>query len=184
MNILMKSYTVKAILIIVFSVFLNLFAQAQHHVILKNGKKIECVVTGLNNDTLEIYVNMQLHKISLIEVSSIFFDQKVEYDGKLLNETPEQSIKSGDYNIRYKIRGRKMIKAPVLSNATEKHGRVVVRIEVDKYGNVLKAETGYIGSTTTDNYLLVKAMKAAQDAKFDIYMQGPITTEGLIIIEY
>lgn len=158
--------------------------KSQHHVVLKNGKKIECVVTGLQNDTLEIYVYMNLHKIPLIEVSSIFFDQQVAYDGKLLNETPEQSIQSGDYLIRYKIRGRKMIKAPVLSNATEKHGKVVVKIEVDKYGNVLQSVPGYIGSTTTDKYLQVKAMKAAQDAKFDVYMQGPITTEGLIIIEY
>jgi hypothetical protein len=157
---------------------------SQHHVILKNGKKIECVVTSLNNDTLEIYVNMQLQKIPLIEVSSIFFAQQVAYDGKLLNKTPEQSIQSGSYTIRYKIRGREMIKAPVISNATEKHGRVVVKIEVDKYGNVLKAEPGYIGSTTTDKYLLVKAMKAAKDARFNTYMQGPITTEGVIIIDY
>lgn len=172
------------ILIIIFIAFLTSNIQAQHHVILKNGKKIDCVVTGLQNDTLEIYTDMVLVKIPLIEVSSIFFAQQVAYDGVLLNETPEQSIKSGNYTIRYKIKGRKMIKAPVISNATEKHGRVVVKIEVDKYGNVLKAESGYVGSTTSDNYLKVKAMKAAKDAKFDTYMQGPITTEGVIIIEY
>jgi len=158
--------------------------QAQHFVVLKNGKKIECVVTGLANDTLEIYVNMTEQKIPIREVSSIYFAQEVAYDGKLLNDTPEQTIQSGNYTIRYKIRGRKMIKAPVISNATEKHGRVVVKIEVDKYGHVLKAKPGYIGSTTSDNYLLVKAKKAAQDAMFDTYMQGPIMTEGLIIIEY
>jgi hypothetical protein len=157
---------------------------AQHFVILKNGKKIECVVMSLQNDTLEIYVDMQMQKIPLIEVSSIFFDQKVEYDGKLLTNTPEQTIQSGKYTIRYKIKGRKMIKAPVITNATEKHGRVVVKIEVDKYGHVLKAEPGYVGTTTTDKYLNVKAMKAAKDAVFDTYMKGPITTEGLIIIEY
>ena len=77
-----------------------------------------------------------------------------------------------------------MIKAPVITNATEKHGRVVVKIEVDNYGHVLKAEPGYVGTTTTDKYLNVKAMKAAKDAVFDTYMKGPITTEGLIIIEY
>jgi len=101
-----------------------------------------------------------------------------------MNGTEEQTIKSGNYEIKYKIKGRKMIKAPVISNATEKHGRVVVKIEVDKYGNVLKADPGYVGSTTTDKYLLVKAMKAAKDSKFDTYMQGPLMTEGLIIIEY
>jgi len=174
----------KLILILVVVVLSMGNAMAQHFVILKNGKKIECVVTGLQNDTLEIYVDMQLQKIPLIEVSSIFFAQKVAYDGKLLNNTPEKSMKSGAYDIKYKIRGREMIKAPVISNATEKHGRVVVKIEVDKYGNVLKAKPAYIGITTTDKYLLVKGMKAAKDAKFNTYMQGPIMTEGLIIIEY
>jgi len=157
---------------------------AQHFVILKNGKKIECVVTGLQNDTLEIFVDLQLQKIPLKEVSSIFFAQEVAYDGKLMNDIPETTVKSGTYEIRYKIKGRKMIKVPVITNATEKHGRVVVKMEVDKYGNVLKADPGYVGSTTTDKYLLVKAMKAAKDAKFDTYMQGPIMTEGLFIIEY
>lgn len=157
---------------------------AQHFVILKNGKKIECVVTGLQNDTLEIFVDLQLQKIPLIEVSSIFFAQEVAYDGKLMNDASEISVKSGSYEIKYKIRKRKMIKVPVITNATEKHGRVVVKIEVDKYGNVLKAKPGYVGSTTTDKYLLVKAMKAAKEAKFDTYMQGPIMTEGLFIIEY
>ncbi len=147
-------------------------------------KKYECVVTGLQNDTLEIYSDMVLLKLPLREVSSIFFAQQVAYDGQLLNETPEQIVQSGEYQIKYKIKGRKIIKAPVISNATEKHGRIVVKVEVDKYGNVLKAEPGYVGSTTSDKYLQVKAMKAAQDTKFDTYMQGPITTEGLIIIEY
>lgn len=174
----------KLILILVVVLFSVGNVVAQHFVILKNGKKIECVVTGLQNDTLEIFVDLQLQKIPLIEVSSIFFAQEVEYDGKLMNGTEEQTIKSGNYEIKYKIKGRKMIKAPVISNATEKHGRVVVKIEVDKYGNVLKADPGYVGSTTTDKYLLVKAMKAAKDSKFDTYMQGPLMTEGLIIIEY
>ncbi len=173
---------ITVLLLVFFS--LALLSQAQHHVVLKNGKKIECVVMSLNNDTLEVYVDMKVMKLPLIEVSSIFFAQQVAYDGGLLAETPEQSIQSGNYTIKYKIRGRKIIKAPVITNATEKKGRVVVQVEVDKYGNVLKAEPGYIGSTTSDKYLLAKAMKAAQDTKFDVYMEGPITTEGLIIIEY
>ncbi len=175
----------KKLLLIAFMLLFSAASSfAQHFVVLKNGKKIECVVMSLNNDTLEIYVDMQMQKIPLIEVSSIFFDQQVAYDGKLLTTTPEQTIQSGDYTIRYKIKDRKMIKAPVITNATEKHGRVVVKIEVDKYGHVLKAEPGYVGTTTTDKYLNVKAMKAAKDAMFNTYMKGPITTEGLIIIEY
>ncbi len=173
-------------LLIAFTLIMGsfMFAHAQHFVVLKNGKKIECVVTGLKNDTLEIYVNMYLQKIPIIEVTSIFFDQHVPYDGKLANETEEKSIQSGTYTIKYKIKNRKMTKAPVLSNGTDKKGRVVVKVVVDKYGNVLKAEPGYVGSTTSDTYLLTKAMNAAKDAKFDVNNTGPLETEGLIIIEY
>jgi len=174
----------KKYLILLLLTSLNYSVLSQHFVILKNGKKLECVVTGLKHDTLEIYIDMQLQKIAIKEVSSVYFAQVVEYDGKLVNETPEKSLKSGDYEVRYKIKGRQMIKAPVITNATEKHGRVVVKIEVDKYGNVLKAESGYVGSTTSDNYLLVKAMRATKDSKFNVSSKGPISTEGIIIIEY
>lgn len=174
----------KLLIVLVLAFGSIIFAQAQHFVVLKNGKKIECVVTGLKNDTLEIYVNMYLQKIPIIEVTSIYFDQHVPYDGKLANETEEKSMQSGAYLIKYKIKGRKMVKAPVISNGTDKKGRVVVKVVIDKYGNVLKAEPGYVGSTTSDTYLLTKAMNAAKDAKFDTNPTGPLETEGLIIIEY
>ena len=157
---------------------------SQHFVVLKTGKKIECVVNALNNDTLEIYVDMMLQKVPLIEVTSIFFAQHVEYDGKLTEEAETISVKSGTHIIQYKIRGRKMITIPPVSNATEKKGRVVVKITIDRYGNVTSAEPGYIGSTTTDKYLLTKAMTVAKAARFDTVMTDPLSVEGIIIINY
>lgn len=174
----------KIVILLAILGFFSLNTFGQHFLVLKNGKKIECVVMSLNNDTLEVYINLDVQKIALKEVSAIYFAQQVAYDGKLISKDNVKTIKSGNYEIIYKIKGRTMIKAPVITNATEKKGRVVVKIEVDKYGNVLKAKPGYVGSTTTDKYLLVKAMKAAKDAKFNVYMKGPIMTEGLITIEY
>ena len=159
-------------------------AISQHFVVLKSGKKIECVVNALNNDTLEIYVDMMLQKVPLIEVTSIYFAQHVEYDGKLTEQSETVSVKSGNHIIQYKIRGRKMTTIPPVSNATEKKGRVVVKITIDRYGNVMKAEPGYIGSTTTDKYLLTKAMTVAKAARFDIVMTDPLNVEGIIIINY
>jgi len=173
----------KLTLFIVFST-LYLSAFSQHFVVLKSGKKIECVVNALNNDTLEIYVDMMLRKIPLIEVTSIYFDQHVAYDGKLTEQAETISVKSGSHIIQYKIRGRKMIKIPPVSNATEKTGRVVVKITIDRYGNVMKAEPGYIGSTTTDKYLLTKAMTVAKAARFNTVMTDPLNVEGIIIINY
>ena len=160
------------------------FAFSQHFVVLKSGKKIECVVNSLQNDTLEIYVDMMLQKIPLEEVSSIYFAQHVEYDGKLTEEAETISVKSGKYTIKYKIKDRKMTTIPPVSNSTEKKGRVVVKITIDRYGNVLTAEPGYIGSTTTDKYLLTKAMIVAKSAHFDTDMTGPLKEEGIIIVDY
>ena len=173
----------KITLSIVFSMLL-LSAVGQHFVILKSGKKIECVVNALNNDTLEIYVDMMLQKVPLSEVTSIFFAQHVEYDGKLTEESETLSVKSGAYTIEYKIKDRKMINIPPVSNSSEKKGRVVVKITIDRYGNVKSAEPGYIGSTTTDKYLLTKAMVVAKAAHFDTDMTGPLSVEGIIIIDY
>ena len=173
----------KLSLLIIFStIYISVFSQ--HFVILKSGKKIECVVNALNNDTLEIYVDMTLRKIPLIEVTSIYFDQHVEYDGKLTEQAETVSVKSGTHIIQYQIRGRKMITIPPVSNATQKKGRVVVKITIDRYGNVMKAEPGYIGSTTTDKYLLTKAMAVAKAARFNTVMTDPLNVEGIIIVNY
>ncbi len=171
-------------IILLIALFASTALFGQHYIILKNGKKVECVVNALNNDTLEIYVNMTMRKIPLAEVSSIYFAQHVEYDGKLTEEAETQSVKSGNYTIRYKIKNRKMTTIPPVSNSTEKEGRVVVKITIDRYGNVLTAEPGYIGSTTSDKYLLTKAMIVAKAAHFNTDMKAPLKVEGIIIIDY
>jgi hypothetical protein len=171
-------------LLIIIALSLSATVFSQHFVVLKSGKKIECVVNALNNDTLEIYVDMMLQKVPLSEVTSIYFAQHVEYDGKLTETSETQSVKSGTYIIKYKIENRKMVNIPPVTNATEKQGRVVVKISVDRYGNVMKAEPGYIGSTTTDKYLLTKAMTVAKAAHFNTDMKAPLNVEGIIIINY
>ena len=171
-------------LLLIIALSLSTTVFSQHFVVLKSGKKIECVVNALNNDTLEVYMNMTLRKIPLIEVTSIYFAQHVEYDGKLTQQVETISVKSGTHIIQYEVRGRKMINIPPVSNATEKKGRVVVKIVIDRYGNVIKAEPGYIGSTTADNYLLTKAMTVAKAARFNTVMTDPLNVEGIIIVNY
>jgi len=171
-------------LLIILAISISTSVFSQHFVILKSGKKIECVVNALNNDTLEIYIDMMLQKIPLIEVTSIYFAQHVEYDGKLTEQAETISVKSGTHTLQYKIRNRTMTTIPPVSNSTEKKGRVVVKITIDRYGNVMKAEPGYIGSTTTDKYLLTKAMTVAKAAHFNTVMTDPLKVEGIIIINY
>lgn len=171
------------ILLFVLSI-ISTVAMSQHFVVLKTGKKIECVVNALQNDTLEIYVDMMLQKVPLIEVTSIYFAQHVEYDGKLTEQAETITLKSGAFIIQYKIKGRKMLNVPPVSNSTEKKGRVVVKIAIDRYGNVTKAEPGFIGSTTQDKYLLTKAMTVAKASRFNTDMNDPLSVEGILIVNY
>lgn len=168
-------------------IFLGVFAfqtSAQHFVVLKNGTKLECVVISLNDDTLEVYVELKMQKIHLSDVSNIFFDQYIEYDGTMAEEDPYKTIQSGTFTIRYQMKDRTVAKAPPMSNATEKQGRVVVKIKIDRYGIVKDVKTGHVGSNTSDKYLLVKAMKAAQATRFSQHLKGPISQEGLMVFEY
>ena len=59
---------------------------------------------ALNNDTLEVYVNLVAQKIHLKDVSNIYFDQYVEYDGSMVDSDPYKTVKSGDYTIKYKMK--------------------------------------------------------------------------------
>lgn len=164
----------------------SVLAKAQHSIVLKSGNKIEGIVMELHEDELTIYVNRQPKIIALKDVSSIFFDEYVPYDGKLEDNTPKQSIKSadGNYMLDYIIRDRKMIQAPRISNATQKRGIVVVEVTVNRSGTVLKSKAGVTGSTTSDEYLLTKAEYACMGAKFDEHPTGPLETIATITIKY
>ncbi|NQV51658.1 MAG: hypothetical protein HQ500_00660 [Flavobacteriales bacterium] len=159
---------------------------AQHSVVLKTGEKVKGVVIALNDDVLTIYVNREPKEIHLRDVSSIFFDEYVPYDGTLNDDTPVKRIKSldGAYVVEYQIKDRDMTLAPRLSNATQKKGTVVVEVLVNRAGTVIKAKSGVTGSTTSDEYLLTKAEYACKGVQFSEHMTGPLETSGLITIHY
>ena len=89
-----------------------------------------------------------------------------------LNKVPDQ------------IKDRKLERNPRVSIGTEDRGTVVVKVVVDRYGNILSAEPGQSGSTTSNKYLYTKAQTAAKTAKFDENLKGPLKTEGTITIVY
>jgi hypothetical protein len=161
-------------------------SQAQHTVVLKTGDKLQGVVMELQDDVLTVFVNREKKTVYLRDVTSIFFDEYVPYDGQFMDETPSQTMKSadGNYTVEYKIKDRKMIQAPRLSNATQKKGEVVVEVIVNRAGTVLKTKAGITGSTTSDEYLLTKAEFACMGIKFNEHMTGPLETVGTVIIRY
>ncbi|MEX2595657.1 MAG: hypothetical protein WEC59_01915 [Salibacteraceae bacterium] len=176
----------KSLLMCLPLLFTAAWALGQHSVVLKTGEKIKGVVMALNEDVLTVSVNRELKDIMLRDVSSIFFDEYVPYDGKLMDNTPMQKMKSadGNYVVEYVIKDRVMTKAPRLSNATQKKGTVVVEVMVNRAGTVLKAKSGVTGSTTSDEYLLTKAQFACQGAQFNEHPTGPLETTGIITIHY
>jgi TonB family protein len=86
---------------------------------------------------------------------------KIDLEGR----TPRQIFKP-DYNI-------------------QEEGRVVVKISVDKQGNVIAATTdGVRGSTTTSQVLHQKAIEAARRCKFDVKPDAPPVQVGYITYNF
>lgn len=174
----------KGILVIVFSTCITLSSLAQHNIIFKSGEKMEGVVMGIENDVVSFYSKQQMQEIDLVNISAIFFNEHVAYDGSFDPTEPQKSIKSGNYTLHYQMKDRTMITAPPISNATENKGRVVLDITIDRYGIVQSVKPGAPGSTTSNEYLYIKAKFAAKGARFNETTTGPLETKGTITIDY
>lgn len=172
--------------LILFSIifFTGIVTFAQHTVILQTGEKLKGVVMEIKHDTLMVVIKRQMTEIPLVEVSSIFFNEHVAYDGSFDPNEKEKSIKSGDYLIKYVMKDRKITTPPVISNATETKGTVVVNVTIDRYGIVHTSKAGAPGSTTSSEYLYIKAEYAAKSTRFNEHLNGPHNTKGTIIITY
>ena len=157
---------------------------AQHSIVLKDGEKLSCVVLSLNEDMWTVFMDGKEKQIHMKEVSSVFFDEYVPYDGVFIPDSEEKELTVNGFIVRYQIKDRVIIREPKVSIGNEDKGTVVVKITVDRYGNIRSAEPGASGSTTSNKYLYTKAMTAAKTAKFDENLKGPLITEGTITIVY
>lgn len=72
---------------------------------------------------------------------------------------------SGD-GMSYDLKGRTWRQKPLVFDNSQKTGKVVVGIKVDKNGNVVYAKYQQKGSNTTDPYLIQLAEQGAMKAKF------------------
>jgi len=173
----------KIALAISFCLFFKL-SIAQHSVILKSGDRLNGVVMAIKDDTLHFAINRKINMIEMKYLSSIFFDEYVPYDGRLLLDEEIMTMKSGNYLIEYQMKDRKMIHPPKVSIGTEDHGKVVVEVTINRSGLVMSSNPGINGSTTSNEYLLTKAKFAAQGARFEKSTNAPVEQKGTIIISY
>ncbi len=84
----------------------------------------------------------------------------------------------GDGN--YRLGGRKALNKEKYIQDCNESGEVVVRIEVDRNGNVIRAIPGQKGTTNASPCLLEPAKRAALDTKFNSDTNAPNKQVGFI----
>ncbi|MGI8893032.1 MAG: hypothetical protein ACR2GN_06190 [Bacteroidia bacterium] len=178
---------IKTFLSAVGVLLFSLPALAQHTLVLKTGESMKGEVISVTDSRLTFKFKGNNMNFNTNEVSVIYFEENMKPNSAGAgsgNSSVNTSGNSGSNSgFSYKVTGRKLIKEPVVSNLTQDHGRVVVDITVDKYGNVIKAEPGAPGTTTTSKYLLTKAKQAAESVKFDTSPTMPLETTGTVTID-
>ena len=88
---------------------------------------------------------------------------------------------SSDGEPSARLAGRNVVGSlPLPDYGVQKSGRVVVRILVDRDGNVTDAIPGIEGTSVTDRSLWAAAKKAALQAHFTANPKAPLSQEGTI----
>jgi periplasmic protein TonB len=90
----------------------------------------------------------------------------------------------GGNGISYNLGGRRHLSLPKPIDNSQDEGTVVVSIIVDRNGNVISAQPGARGSTTTNANLLKKAKEAALKAKFSANPTAPEEQKGSITYKF
>lgn len=94
----------------------------------------------------------------------------------------ENSAQGGDRN--YNLAGRSALSKPKEQPNCEEEGIVVVSIEVDNNGRVLKAVPGTKGTTNSKECLLKPARKAALNTTWNPDPNAPSIQKGTIIYKF
>lgn len=166
------------------SFFAISLAQAQHTVIMKDGSQKKGEVKSISGPTLTFFTGGRPLDMLISDVRTIhFYDEDKAAAASATNI--RKTFKEGFKEYEYEMEGRKMISFPKIGLGTKDEGVVVVEVTIDKYGNVLKANPGALGTKTTDDkYLFVKAKSACQQAKFDSDPTAPLSTTGKIYVTF
>ncbi|MCT4699793.1 energy transducer TonB family protein [Tenacibaculum haliotis] len=84
----------------------------------------------------------------------------------------------------YNLKGRTALSKPIQKPDCQEEGTVVVSIEVDQNGKVIKAIPGVKGSTNTAACLLKPAKEAALRTKWNAAVNAPSKQRGTIIYKF
>ena len=91
---------------------------------------------------------------------------------------------SGNGGVGYGLNGRGRATYKTIKQNCNESGRVVVRIEVDRKGNVIKAEPGVKGTTNNSACLLEPAKKIALSHKWPENRKAPERQIGFVKVNF
>ena len=105
--------------------------------------------------------------------------------------SPQGSLSSDHYGVagvggdgNYRLAGRRALTKPKPEYTGSDQGRVVVRVQVDREGNVISAKYSLQGTEVTDPQLIRNAEEAARRTKWQAKPSAEPVQEGVIIYEF
>jgi len=91
---------------------------------------------------------------------------------------------SGSGTGGYGLNGRSLVNKGKVAQECNQAGRVVVKIIVDKNGNVISATPGVKGTTNNDPCLLEPAKKTAFKHKWNLDSKAPSQQVGFVVVNF
>jgi len=91
---------------------------------------------------------------------------------------------SGSGTGGYGLNGRSLVSRGKVPQECNEAGRVVVKIVVDKNGNVISAEPGVKGTTNNSKCLLEPAKKTAFKHKWNLDSNAPSQQVGFVVVNF
>ncbi|WP_224488955.1 cell envelope integrity protein TolA [Robertkochia flava] len=91
---------------------------------------------------------------------------------------------SGSGGVGYGLNGRSLVTGQKYIQDCNESGRVVVKIEVDRNGNVVNAVPGVKGSTNTASCLKEAAEKTARSYRWNADPKAPTRQIGFVVVNF
>ncbi|WP_224483842.1 energy transducer TonB family protein [Robertkochia aurantiaca] len=91
---------------------------------------------------------------------------------------------SGSGGVGYGLNGRSLVSGDKYVQDCNESGRVVVKIEVDRSGRVIRATPGVKGSTNTAQCLLDAALKTARSYRWNADQNAPQRQIGFVVVNF
>jgi len=109
---------------------------------------------------------------------------KGQIDGNPYANSYYGSAGSGTAGTGYGLSGRSLRSSDKFVQQCNEQGTVVVEIEVDRTGTVVKTSPGVRGSTNTAQCLLEAAAKTAKSYKWNADSEAPVRQIGFVVVNF